>query len=245
MAKFKTTTGISSSLEEIIKNAKEKLILISPYLKINELMKQQLEDKNRLKLDVRLIYGKNELMPDESNWLKTMSYIRTSFCKNLHAKCYLNENIALVTSMNLYEFSQQNNKEMGILVYKSEDPELYSEIIEEANHLIRISEEVKVSVERIVPKEIATRGNVKQNEKQVAKISVPANGVCIRCKAAIKLDPKHPLCKECYAIWKQYENPNFEEKHCHICGKTNKSTLLKPTCYDCYKKYKDILPFSV
>lgn len=24
-------------------------------------------------------------------WLRGLTYIRTSFCKNLHAKCYMNE----------------------------------------------------------------------------------------------------------------------------------------------------------
>ena len=38
-----------------------------------------------------------------------MNSIQTLFRRNLHAKCYLNEKEALLTSMNLYEFltSQQ------------------------------------------------------------------------------------------------------------------------------------------
>ncbi len=34
--------------------------------------------------------------------------------QNLHAKCYLNEKAAIITSMNLYDFSQVNNNEMGV-----------------------------------------------------------------------------------------------------------------------------------
>ena len=45
-----------------------------------------------------------------------MTSIKTSVRKNLHAKCYLNEKEALLTSMNLYEYSQEHNDEMGILV---------------------------------------------------------------------------------------------------------------------------------
>ena len=119
MTKFFATTGVSHSLEEIIKNASERLVLISPYLKVNDRLKELLEDKDRMKIDVRVIYGKSELQPEESDWLDSMASIRTSFCKNLHAKCYLNENEALVTSMNLYEFSQVNNYEMGLLISDS------------------------------------------------------------------------------------------------------------------------------
>jgi hypothetical protein len=32
---------------------------------------------------------------------------------------------------------------------------------------------------------------------------------------------------------------------CHICGKENKSSLLKPTCYDCYKANKNKLEFPL
>ena len=122
MAEFLTTTGISYRLEEIIKNARERLMIISPFLRVNDRIKELLEDKDRLKIDVRVIYGKNELQPTENNWLESMTSIRTSFCKNLHAKCYLNEDEALITSMNLYEFSQVNNNEMGIRVVREEEP---------------------------------------------------------------------------------------------------------------------------
>ena len=58
MAEFLTTTGISYRLEEIIKSANERLVIISPYLKVNPRIKELLEDKDRLKIDVRVIYGK-------------------------------------------------------------------------------------------------------------------------------------------------------------------------------------------
>jgi hypothetical protein len=244
MAKFLDTTGISYHLEQLIKAANERLVLISPFLKINDRIKGLIEDKDRLKIDIRVIYGKNELLPDESNWLKSKTSVRTSYCKNLHAKCYMNEKEALITSMNLYDFSQANNNEMGIYVVKSEEEELYKSIYDEVGRLLRFSEEVKVSIERVVPKEAQLKSNSFKAEKSIGKGKIPTGGFCIRCKAAIKLDPKHPLCKECYSVWKKFGDPNFEEKHCHICGKSNKSTLLKPTCYDCYRTFKDVLPFS-
>lgn len=157
MAKFLDTTGVSYHLQQLINKANEKLILISPFLKINERIKQSLEDKNRMKIDIRVIYGKNELQPEENNWLKSMTSIRSSFCKDLHAKCYLNESEAIITSMNLYEFSQVNNNEMGIHVAKEDDPKLYNEIAEEVKRLIRISDEIIVSVEK-APAKISDNG---------------------------------------------------------------------------------------
>jgi len=108
-----------------------------------------LADKNRLKIDVRIVYGNSELQPQEIEWLRGLTYIRTSFCKNLHAKCHMNEEMCIITSLNLYEFSQVNNNEMGILIQRGDDSQLYKDAYEEAQRIIRISDEVRISLERV------------------------------------------------------------------------------------------------
>ena len=149
MAKFLNTSGTTYHLEELIKDTRDRLVLISPFLRLNDRIKELLEDKNRMKIDVRVVYGKNELHPEEIQWLNSLSFIRTSFCKNLHAKCYLNENTCIITSLNLYEFSQVNNNEMGVLISRSEDAALYRDTYDEAQRIIRISEEVRISLETV------------------------------------------------------------------------------------------------
>ena len=149
MAKFLNTSATNYFLEELIKDAKDRLVLVSPFLKLNDRMKELLSDKNRLKIDVRIVYGKSELQPQEIDWLRGLTYIRTSFCKNLHAKCYLNEELCIITSLNLYEFSQVNNNEMGVLIRRSDDSDLYKDAYEEAQRVIRISDEVRISLERV------------------------------------------------------------------------------------------------
>jgi phosphatidylserine/phosphatidylglycerophosphate/cardiolipin synthase-like enzyme len=150
MAKFLNTSAINYFLEELIKNAKDRLILISPFLKLNDRIKELLEDKNRLKIDVRIVYGKSELQPNEINWLKGLAYVRKSYCKNLHAKCYLNEETCIISSLNLYEFSQINNNEMGVLISRIEDTDVYKGAYEEAQRIIRVSDEVRISLELVV-----------------------------------------------------------------------------------------------
>lgn len=98
---------------------------------------------------MRIVYGKSELQPEEINWLKELTYIRTSFCKNLHAKCYLNEEQCIITSLNLYEFSQINNNEMGVFILRAEDSDLYKDAYEEAQRIIRVSDEVRISLEQV------------------------------------------------------------------------------------------------
>lgn len=176
MAKFLNSSGTTYHLEELIKNASDRLIIISPYLKLNDRIKELLEDRNRLKIDIRIVYGKNDLQPEEINWLKNLTFIRTSFCKNLHAKCYLNENECIITSLNLYEFSQVNNNEMGVLIYRNEDAKLYADTYEEAQRIIRISDEVRMSLEKITESDSNADSKPKSNSlSQTNPVSNAAN----------------------------------------------------------------------
>lgn len=195
MAKFLNTSATNYFLEELIKTAKDRLILISPYLKLNDRIKELLEDKNRLKIDVRIVYGKNELQPEEINWLKDLTFIRTSFCKNLHAKCYFNEEMCIVTSLNLYEFSQVNNNEMGVLIGRGDDPGLYKDAFEEAQRIIRISEEVRISLEKVVKEserklEVDEPNEKLTTSKLALKLGVKTNEVMERLRGCGYLEER-------------------------------------------------------
>lgn len=232
MAKFLATEGVSHALSEIVKRAQERLVLISPYLKVNPRIKELIEDKNRLKIDVRIIYGKEDPPPEEIAWLHSMTSVRTSFCKNLHAKCYLNENEALLTSMNLYSHSEVNNYEMGILVSREEDPGLYKEILEESRRIVRISKD--------------SREPSGENIQPASKM--PVKVYCIRCKEEKKpfFPKKRRYCSSCYSDWMQFsekltEEASFshKEKYCHTCGNEYEASRRYPGCPECYEKYPD------
>lgn len=239
MAKFLDTTGVSYHLQQLINKANEKLVIISPYLKINDRIKQSLEDKNRMKIDIRVVYGKNELQPEENNWLKSMTSIRSSFCKDLHAKCYLNENEAILTSMNLYEFSQVNNNEMGIYVDKATDIDLYKDIYEEAQRLIRISDEIIVSVEKAPNKEKIT---LQSNTKSIIN---KKNGYCVRSGVEIPFNVEKPMSYDAFKSWSKYSDPEYVEKYCHFSGEPSngETSVSRPILKKNWKKAKEIHGF--
>ena len=56
MSKFLNTSGINYFLEELIKSSNERVILISPFLKFNNRIKELFEDKNRLKIPKSTTY---------------------------------------------------------------------------------------------------------------------------------------------------------------------------------------------
>ena len=244
MAKFLDTTGVSYHLQQLINRASEKLVLISPYLKINDRIRQSLEDKNRMKIDIRVVYGKNELQPEENNWLKSMTSIRSSFCKELHAKCYLNEHEAIITSMNLYEFSQVNNNEMGIYIEKSNDPELYKDIYQEVQRLIRISDELVTSVEKAPSRDKQQPDKTETNQKIENKpiLNQSKNGFCIRTGVPIPFNQEKPLSYEAFKSWNQFGDPNFKEKFCHFSGEPSngETSVARPILYRNWKKAKEM-----
>jgi phosphatidylserine/phosphatidylglycerophosphate/cardiolipin synthase-like enzyme len=143
MAKYLRTSSITAELENLIRDARKELYIISPYLKLSDHIKELLNDKEREKVEVRIIFGKQELAPTEMSYLEDLKYVRLYFSKNLHAKCYLNESKMIIASMNLYEFSQQNNREMGILIDKEneEDITVYEEATKDIESIVHNSED--------------------------------------------------------------------------------------------------------
>ena len=146
MPEFLTTTGISDRLQKIIREADEFLVLISPYWQTNPRIRELLEQKSRTDTHIRVIYRKLDLHTEEGQWIYSLPSIELCFREPLHAKCYLNEKEALLTSMNLYQFSEVNNDEMGILVSRRREDDsgrLYNQIYSEAAQIARLSEKIR------------------------------------------------------------------------------------------------------
>lgn len=131
MIKFLTTQGLNYYLEELLKNAKTKIILISPFFKLQIRIKEILLEKKCQGVEIIFVCRVKDLQ-EPLDEFSTQIYDAPT----LHAKCYINENEAILTSLNLYEFSQQNNEEMGVYVTNSGDGlQMYNDILLEANRL--------------------------------------------------------------------------------------------------------------
>ena len=243
MAKFLPRKGIVYNLDKIIDEAAEELILISPYIKADDETKSRIEKSTRHGTRIDVIYGKSQSERNLGNVKASFDIpgITVHFLKDLHAKCYLNEKEALVTSMNLHEFSQEHNDEMGILVSKREDSVLYEAIYQEANRLLRAADIESPTSSESKPNLKAPKARAQTKNKAEKK---PSRGFCIRCKAGLAADPEKPYCADCYSTWRRYSDPDYEDNYCHICGKEHAATMLKPLCASCYKKYKDMFQFA-
>ncbi|EET2083464.1 phospholipase D family protein [Escherichia coli] len=142
--KILNTTGISFYLENIISSADTHLYLVSPYLKFAPRVKELIEHKINSGINVHIVFGKKELNQDVFSWLNTLSNFYLGYCENLHAKCYASESMAIISSLNLYDFSQINNYELGVLL-SSDDGQCFSDCMTEINHILRVSTERKLT----------------------------------------------------------------------------------------------------
>lgn len=121
MATFLTGNDLNAQLENLFECAEEYIILISPYIKLHDRYASVLKTKkNDPNFKIIIVFGKNEddlsksMKQEDFNFFKDFPNIEIRYEKRLHAKYYANENSAILTSMNLYNFSQDNNIEAGV-----------------------------------------------------------------------------------------------------------------------------------
>lgn len=227
MAKFLTTKGTSHHLEDIIIGASKELFLVSPYLQISKTFLERLKDASQRGVNIKIVYGKNNLKEDQLNNLQTLKNMQLYFSENLHAKCYFNESEMVITSMNMYEFSEQNNREMGIYIERRNDKELYESAVKETMSIMGSADEIKAK--KTYFKE------VNNFTKPHSKVQNKYKGYCIRCQDEINHNPEVPYCMHCFSNWSFWQNYDYVEKVCHSCGIEENTTMSKPECYNCYR----------
>ena len=149
MTKFLNTKKSVSEIEDLIRDAGQTLILISPYLKLSKDFKELLSYRNSKDKITTVIFGKVQLNPDEMKFLESLRFVILKYKDDLHAKCYMNDEKMIITSLNLYDFSMNNNKEMGVLIEKSNenDKDLFDEAYKEVDYINTTSERFSYKTE--------------------------------------------------------------------------------------------------
>jgi len=242
MVTFLKTSGITHEIEELISNAKQRLYLITPYLQISPLIRPLIRDLV-LKIptiDIIVVCRSDKINAEDMEFLQSLKSVKIWALDNLHAKCYLNEDTAILSSMNLYQYSERNNYEMGVKIQRnSSDEGVYRELTEYIDILLR--ESVKYEIKRVEKEShtplVKEAQKTPKESKPVEKSNSTNTGFCIHCHATIDLNPNKPLCLKCYSNWAKKPDPKISEKFCHICGRESKQTFDKPVCYYCYKKF--------
>ena len=123
MAEFLTGRRLEEEVYNIIFKARKQLLIVSPFIKLDDYFKQEVFNKHKTNPELHIIvaFGKNERNPGRSfnksdfEYFKDFNNITIVYVPNLHAKFYANESKGIVTSINLYDYSFKNNIEFGVL----------------------------------------------------------------------------------------------------------------------------------
>jgi len=257
MAKFLNGPGVQAALIELIKNSDKDLFIVSPYLKISPVMKTYLASIDRKDISISIVYRSGTTVTDDDlAFFKGLDHLKLYQCENLHTKCYINESEGLVTSMNLHEYSQTHNWEMGIHFSRAADGDIFSDVTQELQlmtpHLKLVSAAKTVASHKEKTASVSTQ---KTHQHTVHKPTEPPNkslllkvldavtgeaAYCIRCgKGLDTFDLQKPYCDKCYASWARYKNPKYKEKFCHACGcddPKHPTSFEKPCCKSCFTK---------
>lgn len=235
MAKFLETQAISNELMKLIKDAKDKIILVSPYLKVNTQIQERLKTKSKVGTlsEIVIVYGKSELKKTELVWIKEIEDLKVIEKINLHAKCYINEDKAIICSMNLYDYSQQNNIEMGILITKKEDEEAYQALIDEINNIKINGVRKKFESLNIVedPSKIVSSSNPNEDKKTVKTES----------SKPIELSPDQKLKFQILKEWRLYKSRDEKTSAFLILTDEEIRTIIMAEKLDLNKLY-ELLP---
>ncbi|MGO2102879.1 MAG: phospholipase D family protein [Psychroflexus halocasei] len=254
MANFLKGNDLNAELERLFEAAEYNIILISPYIKLHERYKSSLLTKlNNDELKITVLFGKNEddfsksMKQEDFDFFKQLPNVEILYEKRLHAKYYANERKAILTSMNLYGFSQNNNIEAGVVMENKssrsnnldEETWAYFEIVLQQAELLYSKEPVYekknfLSSKKYLRSEIkidklseffnnkkyqkTLKKDYKRNSSQANQSKPQKSGYCIRTGHEISFNIEKPMSYESFKMWNKYKNPDFPEKYCHFSG---------------------------
>jgi len=229
MAIFLSADGTMSQLETIINSAKTDLVLISPFVKLPDTLLQCIKNADKRRVKIKLVFTKAQMNQGTIDQLKQLANLSMYYSQNLHAKCYFNETAMIITSLSLNNLSEPNNIEMGVLVTKESDTNVYNAAVKKSGEIIRESD--IISLETAVKDKQEYRNEDTDTSSQVAY----TEGFCIRCKKEIVFYTSTPYCINCYYEWTEWDqaDPDYKEKYCHHCGNKWATSLESPLCSTC------------
>ncbi|AFE04692.1 hypothetical protein COCOR_02514 [Corallococcus coralloides DSM 2259] len=244
-----------TNLSRLITEAEQRLLLVSPYVQFDKLRKLVREVQGALAkgVSVTLVLrekdfstGKKDPLDSDALTQLRQANMKVLLVKDLHAKVYISEKNALLTSLNLLESSINNSIEIGTWIpsgtaeYAAVEAFLKSEILPTAQVVPSLSAPAAKTPEPPAPKREPRAAPAREARvpRQVAVPDAFATGHCIRCRDGLEFNMDRPLCRGCFSSWKKYEDKNYAEKYCHGCGEPKKTSMAKPLCHPCF----DALP---
>ena len=115
MAIFLNTERLNYWIPKLISEAQKELVIIVPYVQISLKIFNALLLANKNGVQIIFIYRESKLTDEQRSRLLSLENLSLLYHPNVHCKTYYNGELLIIGSMNLYKYSEKNNREMGIL----------------------------------------------------------------------------------------------------------------------------------
>lgn len=243
---FITDANIYAAVVSLIGKAEKRIVIVSPYLDMPATLQRTLEDRashHRQSPRIAVFFREDKLADYLTQpWLAALGNAGVQFytIPLLHAKLYTSESAAILTSMNLVNFSKDNSHEVGVQV--SSNTSLYKQIDDYLEKLVKRATRVTIpepkarngrTSERAVKlpadeQETIVPGMFRPPATAARSGSSSSGGFCLGCASEVPFDTDKPFCRSCY-------RGEANAVYCHKCGDNAKVSLEKPLCYPCFK----------
>lgn len=121
MPQFLNTELINEWLPKVIATAKNELVIVVPYIQLSPIVFSELQKADKRGVRTVLIYRENKLAPAQKAKLNQLQNLNQFEHPSVHCKTLYNGELLLISSMNLYEYSENNNREMGVLFARTSE----------------------------------------------------------------------------------------------------------------------------
>jgi hypothetical protein len=115
MSHFLNREKFNFWIPKLITKAEEEVLLIVPYIQTSNTILKALQKANNANKRIVIVYRENKLNDAEKAKLFALENLDLLHHPNIHCKCYYNGDLLIIGSMNLYEYSEKNNREMGAI----------------------------------------------------------------------------------------------------------------------------------
>lgn len=160
------TDAITGKILKIIKEAKETVFIVSPYLQTWDRLQNALDYKLGKGVNVTIITRKTKKGESSSEIQSPFDKCEINLLPNLHSKIYFNEDQGLITSMNMYGHSAKKNYEIG--VYFPSGSDQLSDIKNNIDYLIDRAEPY-ISQDKVEKEQEDKEGSSKVRFKVISK----------------------------------------------------------------------------
>ena len=232
-----THGSVQQDILNLINGAQQALVLACPYFDPWRGLTAAIERAHARGVAIHLILRGAEEREKHAAAASALRPFLSSlrFIERLHAKVYLSEQAAVLSSMNLLASSALDSVEFAVTVLKQLHPDGYQQALKVCEALMAMAEQDRLRHSTGSGQGSGLRAAPSIAQPQRSTSRQRSAGHCIRCGDEIARNLDKPLCPDCYKIWSKYSDEDYVEERCHHCARKTATSMRKPHCRSCYE----------